>query len=349
MRFYKKFTSYSLLLISIVSCQSNQEAAQQQSKVVKSLAPLTSFDPNSVDGVLVSISDKVILFSDFQKTIQEVSNGETKILPNGQLLGGTLDVQKANVLLENMIDKVVLEIKAADLGIVISDSELDSRISEFLKRQNASESDLERQLLSTGQSLKLYRENFRRELQKQELISKVISPFVTVTNDEVNSFYLQQTGTTKQISSVKLRRLMLNLPENFSGNPIEYKPVVDINKAISSGGSFVNLVKKYSSDDVSENEGVLPNKPFQELPKELQAKLVQLKVNDVVGPLVIGHSVFFFQYLGAEFGGASDLKSNYSSWKNKLLNLKFEENLSQYLSNERSSLHVNKRPFVIRR
>lgn len=342
--------SLFILLISLVSCQSSQNQANSHTKNITTLAPLSPFDNNTLDGLLVSVADQAVLLSDFQHAILTASNGQTQILANGKLVGGKMTTDQANQILQSVINQKVLQIKAQEVGIDVSDDELSGRINDFLRQQNYTEFDLEEQLKKVGKSMDEYRHEFKNEILKQELIGRVISPLVTVTDDEVNSFYLQQTGRIKQVTAVKLRSLMLNLPENYSSDPLKFAPVLQIQKALSEGKDFTELVKSYSmASNAIQTEGVLPSRPINELPLELKQKLTNLKINEVVGPFHIGNSLFFFQYLGAEFGSGSDLKANYSSWKNKLLNIKFEERLTEYLKNERAILRVNIRPFTITR
>lgn len=143
---------------------------------------------------------------------------------------------------------------------------------------------------------------------------------------------------------------MINVPENFADDSAKLTSVNQVQKSLAKGKDFLELVKKYSmAANAVETEGILPLRSVNELPPQLKEKIANLKINDVVGPLRIGNAVFFFQYLGAQFGSGSSLKANYTSWKNKLLNIKFEERLMGYLKNERSTLRVNMRPFTIQR
>ena len=191
-----------------------------------------------------------------------------------------------------------------------------------------------------------YRDEFRNEILKNELISRAIRPLVTVTKDEVNNYYLQQTGTVKQVTSVKLRSLMLNIPLNYEGDPLKMPLAQKVQTGIDEGTDFMELVKKYSTESsVAQTLGILPARPVAQLPQQLRDRLTQLKIKDIVGPIKIANAVFYFQYLGAEFANESDLKTNYSSWKNKLLNLKFQERLTEYLKNARTTLKINRRPF----
>jgi peptidyl-prolyl cis-trans isomerase SurA len=340
----------SFSFLSACTSSGNRVHNGNSSQTITSLAPTTPFDSNTIDGVLATVTDQVLLLSDLQQAILVTTNGQTRLLPNGQLIGGTLSTSQAEQILESLINQKVLQIKATELGFDVSDEELSQRIQEFLKQRGFSEADLETQLTKSGKSMKDYRLEFKSEVLKQQLIGRVISPLVNVSDDEVKSFYLQQTGSVKQISTVKLRSLLIRVPENEQDAPLNSALVKGISKKIADGENFVTLVKQFSmASDASTTEGILPPRPISELPAPIKDKLSNLKINQVIGPFVLGSSVFFFQYLGADFIADSDLQKNFGTWKAKLQDIKFNERLSEYLKSERTKLKANIRPFHFNR
>lgn len=331
----------------IAGCHAAPKRTEAQEQDLSSLVPLTPFEPQTRDGILVSIANDAILLSDFQNAITAVSQGKTMLLPSGHLVGGDLTPAQAQIILQRLIDQKVLEMKAADVGINVGDKELSQRIEEFLRRQNLTPQELEEQLTKAGKSMESYRQDFKKEVLKQELIGRVISPLVTITNDEVNSFYLQQTGSLKQVTAVTLRSLRVPVPEGTS-DPLQMKSVRAIQQSLAAGQNFKDIVAQYTREQTgTASDGLLPPRPVAELPQPVQQQLLKTNVNGVMGPFTIGSSVFFFQYLNAEFGSHSDLKAHYETWKNKLLTIKFEERLAEYIKNERALLKINIRPLSI--
>lgn len=338
--------TFSFALLSSCTTSENSRNHNKSSQTITSLAPTTPFESNTLDGILATVADQVILLSDLQQAILISSNGQTKLLSNGKLVGGSITIEQANQILDSLINHKVLQIKASELGLEISEDELSQRIQEFLKQRGFSENDLENQLLKSKKSMQDYRLEFKNEILKQQLIGKIISPFVSVSEDEVKNFYLQQTGSVKQLRTVNLRSLVIKIPENNENSPLDSPIVKEVTQKINNGENFITLVKQYSmSSDALTTEGKLPPKPISDLPTLLRDKLTNLKIDQVIGPFIIGKSVFFFQYLGADFITDSDFQKNFSSWKEKLQNIKFNERLSDYLKSERAKLRTNLRPF----
>lgn len=343
----------ALLLLAgfVFSCRTTTEV-QTQGAAERSeiLDRLPTFDDGVVDGVLATVGDQVILLSDFQRAVFLESKGQTKLLADGRLEGGALSAEQANQIFESIVNQKILQIKAKDLGFEVSEEELTQRIDEFLKQQGFAKSDLEQQLQNSGVSFEEYRKDFRNGILKQQVIGRVIVPLVSVSNDEVNGFYLQQTKQTKQIKSVNLRSLVIHIPENFRNTPLDFPLVKKVSSLIAEKKDFADLATEYSmSAEAKKTGGLLPSKSFQDLPPELRQKMANLTPGDVVGPISLAGSVFFFQYIGAEFSNDSDLKKNFNNWKNKLQEVKFGERFGEYLKNERAKLRVVTRDFSVSR
>ncbi len=353
MKFINKIYLYAISIQSLItfnSCTTTNTRPLNSAppQTVTSLAPQSPFAANTIDGVLATITDQVLLLSDLQQAVYLSSNGQTRLMPNGLLVGGNMTTTQASQILESMINQKVLQAKAVELGIDIPDDELSQRINEFLKQRGFSEEDLKDQLEKSGKSMEDYRKEFKTEILKQSLIARVISPLVNVSEEEVKSFYIQQTGSIKQISTLKLRSLLIKIPENE--DIINSKIIKLINQKIEEKADFSALVKQYSmAADVEKTGGLLPPKPLTELPEQLRVKLKNLEVNEVVGPIVLGSSAFYFQYLGVELIADSEFQKNFTSWKNKLQDIKFNERLSEYLKSERTKLKANIRPIKFHR
>ncbi len=320
---FKKIELFAAMICSfslISACTSpGKRTHNGNSQTITSLAPTTPFDSNTIDGVLATVTNQLLLLSDLQQAILVTTNGQTRLTPNGQLIGGTLSTSHASQILESLINQKVLQIKATELGFDVSEEELTQRIQEFLRQRGFSDVVLEAQLEKSGKSMQDYRTEFKSEVLKQQLIGRVISPLVNVSDDEVKSFFLQQTGNVKQVSTIKLRSLLIKVPENDQNDPLNSAIVKSISKKITDGENFVTLVKHYSmASDASTTEGLLPPRPISELPTPIKDKLSNLNINQVIGPFVIANSVFFFQYLGADFIADSDLQKNFGTWKAKL-------------------------------
>lgn len=316
-------------------------------------APSTALPVEVIDAILVSVESDIILLSDLQKAVLVASNGETRLTGAGKLVGGSIMPTDSQQILDSLIDQKILTLRLRDLGLNVSDDELESEITGFLKNQNVTREQLEQKLKEENETYEEYREEFRKQLETQRFIGRTIKPLVTVTEDELRSFYLQQQGAGGAKSDrIKLRSLYINFPPDITEAQKRAKltAIANIQKEVAGGGDFGNLVKLYSeSPDALQTGGQLPPRTSQQLPNELREKLTGLKPGSVVGPLNIGSSVFFFQYQGQELNSMDAFQKQRPDLERRLQDQKFQQRLQEYLKAERSKVKIKIREFPITR
>jgi parvulin-like peptidyl-prolyl isomerase len=335
-----------LLLVSPVVCTNSYAAASE--------APKSAATARPVDSILVTVGDEIILLSDFQRAVSMASESKSTLSASGKLSGGTMTVEEANRVLEQLINQRVMAIKIRELGLQVTKDELSTEIESFLKRQNLTPEKLQEQLTAEGESMDNYREEFQRQLEMERLIGRMIRPTVSVTDDDVRSFYLQQPGIAEKQQRVKLRKLMIALSVDGSIVAERRANVAQVEREVRAADpaslDFERLVKLYSNDPDAIKGGALDPKELRELPAELRTKLTaDLKIGSVVGPLSIGGDVFFFQYLGSVLGDEKAFEKQKDHWRNMLLETKGNERLEEYLKAERTKTKIVRRNVVVTR
>jgi peptidyl-prolyl cis-trans isomerase SurA len=318
------------------------------------LATLTAAAPTTrpLDRILVLVGDELILMSDLQKAVEVATNKRTQLLPSGALVGGSIAPKDAENLLEQLINQRIISLKTREIGMQISEEELSSEMENYLRSQNLSPEKLEESLKAEGETLENYREEFRRQMETQRVIGRMIKPSVSVTDDDVRSFYLQQPGVAEKQQRIKLRRLYINLSSELSKQVLQERKsyISKIEKEIRDSGEtnsvdFEHLVKLYSSDpDAVKTGGALPAKESSELPAELRAKISpSTKHGTILGPIQLGSASYFFQYLGTTLSNEGEYERQKVQLRNMLLDAKINERLTEYLQAERTKTKIEKR------
>jgi parvulin-like peptidyl-prolyl isomerase len=336
----------TLLLVGSVFCSVSYAVPKEEAKAAAATQP--------IDAILVTVADEIILVSDFQRAVSMATESKTTLSGGGKLSGGTMTVDDANRVLEQLINQRVMTIKIRELGLQVTSDELSTEIESFLKRQNITPEKLQEQLNAEGESMENYREEFKRQLEMERLVGRMIRPTVSVTDDDVRSFYLQQPGIAEKQQRVKLRKLMIALSVDGAVVAERRANVAQVEREVRNTEpqtlDFERLVKLYSNDPDAIKGGALDPKELRELPAELRAKLTpDLKAGSVVGPLSIGGDIFFFQYLGSVLGDEKAFEKQKDHWRNMLLETKGKERLEEYLKAERTKTKIARKPFVVTR
>lgn len=310
-----------------------------------------------LDAILATVGDEMVLTSDLQKAIRTASNSQTTLDASGKLSGGALSPTDAANILDHLIDQRVISVKTRELGIQVTDEELTSEMEAYLRSQNVTSEKLAESLAAEGETMESYRDEFRRQLETQRIIGRIVRPTVSVTEDDVRSFYLQQPGIAEKQQRVKLRSLVVNLSSTLPEQTIvERKQSISrIEKEVRDAADaasldFEKLVRLYSNDPDAMKGGLLPPKELKELPSELRSQITPtLKQSAILGPISIGSSVFFFQYLGTTLSNQSEYDKQKAQWKNMLLETKGSERLAEFVKAERTKTKIVKRDFVFKK
>lgn len=325
-----------LSALAFVNCTttSNNTALKEPKEFKTDLIYTNS---HTVDGIICSVGGSVILLSELQKAVKLNTQNKGQLHPDGRISG---DISKENVkkILELLIIKKILTLKVKEHKLSLAEDDLTNRIRDFLQQQGLNEDELKKNLESSGESLENYRNEFRSQIEKEILISHVLLPLISVSNDDVTNFYFKESGAKKEIKNVSLRVIRLDSLSNKSEDEERLK---NLQNDIENKENFMSLVLKYSdAQDKEKTQGLLPDKPLLQLPSELQSFLAKAKKGDVIGPLKLGSSQFFFEFLGAKLATNDDLKKSFESWKNRLLNKKILSKFEEYMQTERGKMDV---------
>ena len=168
-------------------------------------------------------------------------------------------------LLEQMINDNLLLIQAQkDTSIQVTSKDVESAVKEQMekvKSQFSSEEAFQDQLKAEGltekELKKKYREQIRRQMFIDRLVSKKLSK-VTVTTKEVKDFYqTYEDSIPDQPESVKLSHILLEIkPSQSTLDSLKKRAGMVLDKA-KKGEDFVSLAFNYSDDPTGKNGGDL--------------------------------------------------------------------------------------------
>lgn len=319
----------------------------------------TPLAPSTAEAIIANVGGQILLLSDLQRVVVISSRGGATLTAAGQIKGSGIRAEEVEALFEKLIDQSILDIKVKELGIEVTESELDAEIDRFLQGRGISREDFLQMLRREGETELSHRSEFKRQLESQRLIGRVIRPLVSVTDEEVRSFYLANKRSTKNPSQDQarsappaarfvLRSLLIN---GLQTDPQAKLKLDSIAQGLASGSSFRDLVRTYSeASDAQVTEGLLDPRPLEELPEALRGELESAQPGAILGPLEIGSSTFYFEFVSTTSASAAadSPEFNLEEWRQKLLETKFAERLESYLKAERNKVRVVKRPMTFR-
>lgn len=215
-------------------------------------------------------------------TITEI-NRAVQVLPQYQKL--QLE------MLEDMIVKTLIYQESVKAGTKVERSEVDSGFKEYIKKLNLSAEVVKKEM----KRMNLTEETMKTEIMKQLMVERFLkkrskSLNLSVSDEEVKSFYNENPDTFKKPERVHIRHILIKCDHNEKQKAdAAKKKIYEIREKLKrKEGSFAELAKKYSEDKSSSEAGgdlkseITRNSPLPKSFIDEAFSLAKDQVSDVV-------------------------------------------------------------------
>jgi parvulin-like peptidyl-prolyl isomerase len=150
-----------------------------------------------------------------------------------------------NQIVQFLVQRVQFEQKAEELGIEITEKQVDDRLAEIKKQYfDNSDKKLQDQLKQTNTTLEQVKRDLRANLIQEQLFTKVTAD-VTATDKEVRAYYEEHEDQYGEPESRKVRHILVDKKERAD----------DLYAQLQDGARFATLAKKFSKDPGSAAQG----------------------------------------------------------------------------------------------
>jgi peptidyl-prolyl cis-trans isomerase SurA len=200
-----------------------------------------------VDKVAAVVNDDVIALSEVEKrAAPEIAAANQNRDPQQRAelrkraLQGALDQLIAEKLLEKEMD---------DLGIAVTDQEVDLGIEDVRKQNNLEPEQFEQALRGEGYTMKDYREFMRKHLRRLKLVNLKVRNKVKISDKDLRAAYDQWARMEQSDPEIHARHILVKVEPNAP--PAEVAKALEKAKGLAAearkpGVDFAELAKKKS-------------------------------------------------------------------------------------------------------
>lgn len=256
----------------------------------------------SLEGIIALINDEVVLRSELDEA---VSNIETQFRQNnGQL--PPMNVLRQKVLERLVLVKLQLQ-RAKQMGINISESQLNQALTNIAKRNNMDLSDFANAIRKDGLSYLDFRNSVREELTVTQLRRRMVDSRINVTEREIDDALATLAAQARADQSYRLQHILIASPEAASPEVLESKraKAAELIERLNQGESFEQLAVAYSDGQNALEGGELGWRKLTEVPSLFVDALNTLKAGEYTATPIQSPSGFHLLRL-AETRGNDD-------------------------------------------
>nr|WP_320049278.1 peptidyl-prolyl cis-trans isomerase [uncultured Desulfuromonas sp.] len=261
---------------------------------------------------------------------------ERRLADKGETLA--TDSQKRQEL-DAMINELLMEQRSRDIGLEVSDSDIETAINDVQSQNNISREQLEQALVAQGLSMTAYRDQLRRQILRYKLMGYEVKSKVDITRQEVRNYYQEHLDDYRQAPRVRLSRLTFPT-EN---DPAAAQKDADIALRKLDEGESVDAILINMSAHTLVEGGEMGSFVSGELSPTFEQAIDGLDSGEHTGVLPLGNALHILKVEQRIPGSVADIASVEDQIRSELTQQKMDQKLQEWHKELRSQSYVDVR------
>lgn len=289
------------------------------------------------DRVVAVVNDTPIIQSELYRRYQIITKKQNP-----------KNIQELNPVLDNLIEKALIEQEAREQAIIVSDEKVMSHISKVMKAQHINSLDNFKKIIEEREGITFaeYYEEVRQSLLTEMLVSLAIgvSP---PSQEEAYQWYKENKN--KLGYEVNIKQIMIRPKSNsFSEEKRVSDTMKQLRERLMKGESFEKLAQQYSEDITAKSGGDMGWIPLAELDPYLANVAFKMKKNGEISEIIKSqsgyHIIKFIASRPVTFENIQDKIMSFlyqrnmaDQFKKWILNKRLQSDIKIYLENYKES------------
>ncbi|HBO84438.1 MAG: hypothetical protein A2073_00455 [Deltaproteobacteria bacterium GWC2_42_11] len=229
------------------------------------------------DKIVAVVNDSIITLSDLNAAASIRLDELRKI---GKLPEKKKIMEAKSIILDQLIERKLVEQSANKAGITVSEREIDNAIDDVKKQNNIAQDMLLKVLTANGITFKEYRNQLKDQIRQVKFVNKEFRSKATISDEDIETYYKQNMDRFYEPLTFRIRQIFLALPKGITSlqkQEIE-KKAREILVNIRNGEDFSKLALSYSQGPNPENGGDIGHIKAGEMDPILEKIALSLKV-----------------------------------------------------------------------
>lgn len=234
----------------------------------------------TVDRIVAVVNDQIILLSELAQASLPFEERAAAEAPDA--IGKALArKQVREKILNDMIGDRLVEEQAKEVGLTVSDREIDDEIGRIKKENNLDDAQLAAQMRQQGLDEHGLREMLRKQKLRQKIIEVRVNPRVVITDAEVRSYYDENYKNDDQIHVFMISKRIPQAASDAERDAVK-ESLEKIRSEVTTGGrDFAALAKTETQGPNAENGGDIGWFKRGEIAPEIEQVAFSLKDGEV--------------------------------------------------------------------
>jgi peptidyl-prolyl cis-trans isomerase SurA len=232
-----------------------------------------------LDDIVAVVDDSVIMRSELERSVESIKK---QIEATGNPLPPA-DVLNKQVLEKLIVQKVQLQ-RAEQVGIRVSDAEVDATLTNIARQNGITLTQMRETIEKDGFNFSDFRDDMRKDMITERVRYAYANSTVKVSDHEVDLFL---ADNELDQGEVDIQHLLIAVPEGADETTVEAKRAVvdDLRQQLLDGADFAVIATQYSDGQKALEGGRLGWRPVNQLPPMFSEQVKSMTVGEITRPL----------------------------------------------------------------
>ena len=323
------------------------EAKSEKPAKPASPKPSNPDSGRTVEEIIARVNNEIITRSEYDKarqTATEDAKSECQNRCTAEQLQIAVEDREKHTL-RDLVDQSLLVQRAKDMGVSV-EAELIKRL-DAIRTENKlpSMEELEKAVSGQGMNWEDFKNNIRNTLLTQRVISSEVGSHITISDDELTTYYETHKAEFVRPEQVALREIVVSTegkkPEEL---PDLKKKAETALKRVQDGEDFGEIAKRLSDGSTKSQGGFLGVYKRGELSKELEDKVFKMKRKELTEVMETKQGYLVLEVLEHYDEGEQSLAKVKNEIMDKLYSGRMEPAMREYLKTLREQSYVVIKP-----
>jgi peptidyl-prolyl cis-trans isomerase SurA len=257
-------------------------------------------DYQRLEAIVAVVDDDVVLASELMARLDTV---RTSMIENN------VQMPPSDVLINQIMERLIIENiqlqEAEKRGVTVDDETLARAVSSFANNNNMSMEEFRQTLAADGTNYRQFREEIRSELIITRLQRAMINRRISISEQDVqallNSPFYQQMFSDEY----RVGHIMRTLADDATDADAQaaVAQAQDLVQELRNGADFAQMAIAKSSASTALEGGDLGWRRAGELPTLFADAVLDMQVDDIVGPIASGATIHIIKLLDQRGAG----------------------------------------------
>jgi len=235
--------------------------------------------------VVAQVNNDVITLYELDNKIKELTgydSGELKMKDEKKY------IETRRKVLDLLVDEKIAFEKIREMGIEVTPGEIDEAIERIKESNQFTQEDLIARLKKQEVSFESYREEIKRQLERNRLINYEVKSKIVIREEEIKDYYSKNKDKFSIIAEVHLATIFLKQedPSNQEETVALLRKAEEIVLRLKKGEDFGKMAREFSQGPGAEEGGDLGLFKTAQLDPELLKVLKGMSTGDVTRPII---------------------------------------------------------------